>query len=112
MGKGRGGFGGGFGGNMQQMMQQAKRLQEEMQKAQEELKATEFTGSASGMVEITINGDNQLLSVKIKPEAVDPDDVEMLEDLIAAAFGDAQEQLAKKTEEVMGPYSSLMGGLR
>lgn len=112
MGKGRGGFGGGFGGNMQQMMQQAKRLQEEMQKAQEELKASEFNGSASGMVDVTINGENQLVSIKIKPEAVDPDDIEMLEDLIMAAFSDAQDKLAKKTEEVMGPYSALMGGLR
>lgn len=111
MGKGRGGFGGGFGGNMQQMMQQAKRLQEEMQKAQAELKASEFTGSASGMIDVTINGENQLLAIKIKPEAVDPDDIEMLEDLICAAFADAQDQLAKKTEEVMGPYASIMGGL-
>lgn len=105
----RGGFGG-FGGNMQQMMAQARRLQEEMQNAQAELKEMEFTGNASGLAEVTINGDNQLLSVSIKPEAVDPDDLEMLEDLIVASFQDAQEQLQKKTEEVMGPFGSL-GGL-
>lgn len=106
----RGGFGG-FGGNMQQMMQQARKLQEDMQQAQKELKEMEFKGSASGMVEVTINGENQLLSVSIKPEAVDPDDIEMLEDLIVAAFQDAGAQLQAKTEEVMGPYASLMGGL-
>lgn len=106
----RGGFGG-FGGNMQQMMAQARKMQEDLQNAQAELKEMEFTGSASGLVEVTINGDNQLLSVNIKPEAVDPDDIEMLEDLIVASFQDAQEQLQKKSEEIMGPFGGLMGGL-
>lgn len=106
----RGGFGG-FGGNMQQMMAQARKLQEDMQNAQEELKAMEFTGSASGLVEVCMNGENQVLSVSIKPEAVDPDDIEMLEDLIVAAIQDAQDQLQQKTEEVMGPFSGIMGGL-
>ena len=82
----RGGFGGGFGGaNLNQLMKQAQKMQADLQKAQEELKELEVTGSAaSGMVEVTMTCDGKLSGIKIKPEAVDPDDVEMLEDLITA----------------------------
>ena len=73
-----GGFGG--GGNMQALMRQAQKMQEDMLKAQEELKDTEFTAEAGGgLVEVTLSGDKMMSAIKIKPEAVDPDDVEMLE---------------------------------
>ncbi len=101
MGKGFGGFGGG-GFNMQQMMRQAQKMQEQMAKAQEELAELSVTGSAGGgMVEITLSGKRDVEAVVIKPEAVDPDDVEMLEDLIAAAIGDALAKVAEKEKELM-----------
>lgn len=100
---------GGFGGmgNMQQLMRQAQKLQEDMAKAKETLAETEVTGSASGMVEVTMTCDKKLTALHIKPEAVDPDDIEMLEDLIMAAFNEASQNAEKKTEEIMGPYSGL-----
>ena len=99
------GFNGGFGGgaNMQQLMRQAKKMQEELQEKQEELDNTEIVGSvAGGMVEVVIYGDKTLKSIKIKPEAVDPDDIEMLEDLILSAFNDAIEQADELKEELFG----------
>jgi len=102
-----GGFG---GGNMQALMRQAQKMQEEMMKAQEELKATEFTGKAQGMVEVVMTGEKNLVSIKINKDCVDPEDVEMLEDLIQAAFVDAYQQVEDKTEEVMGPYAGMLKG--
>lgn len=102
-----GGFGGGMG-NMQQLMRQAQKLQEDMAKAKEQLAETEVTGtSGGGMVEIVMNGDKNMLSCSIKPEACDPDDIEMLEDLIVAAFNDASQKIDEKTQEIMGPFSNL-----
>ena len=96
-----GGFGGG-GINMQQMMRQAQKMQEQMAKAQEELAELVVTGSAGGgMVEIELTCKREVESVTIKPEAVDPDDVEMLEDLVAAALGDALAKVAEKEQEMM-----------
>lgn len=102
-------FGGGFGGgNMQQLMRQAQKMQQDMLEAKEALAQTEVTGaSGGGMVEVTMTCDNKLVSIKIKPEAVDPDDVEMLEDLITAAFNEAQSAVEAETEEKMGPYAAL-----
>lgn len=101
----RGGFGGG-GGNMQQLMMQAQKMQQQMAKAQEELKESEVTGKAGGdMVSIVMTGDKQLVSVTIKPEAVDPEDIEMLEDLVAAAFNDAMTQADELSQKLMGPLS-------
>ncbi|MDE7394642.1 MAG: YbaB/EbfC family nucleoid-associated protein [Clostridiales bacterium] len=100
------GFGGGGGMNMQAMMRQAQKMQEQMAKAQEELKETEITGSAGGgMVNITLTGGREVVSVEIDPEAIDPDDVEMLEDLVAAAIGDALTKVAEKEKELM-PYGA------
>lgn len=95
------GFGGG-GFNMQQMMRQAQKMQEQMKQAQEELAELSVTGSAGGgMVEITLSGKREVEAVTIKPEAVDPDDVEMLEDLVAAALGDALTKVEEKEKEIM-----------
>lgn len=103
-----GGFG---GGNMQQLMKQAQAMQRKLQEAQEEIAETEVTGSAAGgMVEVTMTGDKTPVSVTIKPEAVDPDDVEMLEDMILAALNDANEKAEKLSKDLMCPMGN-MGGL-
>lgn len=103
-----GGFG---GGNMQQLMKQAQAMQRKLQEAQKEIAETEVTGSAAGgMVEVTMTGDKTPVSVTIKPEAVDPDDVEMLEDMILAALNDANEKAEKLSKDLMGPMGN-MGGL-
>jgi len=95
------GFGGG-GMNMQAMMKQAQKLQEQMAKAQEELEETEIEGSAGGdLVTVTLNGKKRLLGVSIKPEAIDPDDIEMLEDLIIAAYNEAFEEAENLERELM-----------
>ncbi|MDR2202657.1 MAG: YbaB/EbfC family nucleoid-associated protein [Clostridiales bacterium] len=99
------GFGGGM--NMQQMMKQAQKMQEQMLKAQEELEDTELTGEAGGgIVTVTMNGKKRMLGVSVKPEAVDPDDVEMLEDLILAAYNDAYERAGELEQEKLP-----MGGM-
>ena len=107
---GRGGFGG-FGGgmgNMQQIMRQAQKMQQEMAKAKEELAETEVTAvSGGGMVEVTMTCDKKITSLKIKPEAVDPDDVEMLEDLVVAAFNEAAKLADEETENKMGAFGSF-----
>lgn len=92
---------GGFGGNMQNIMRQAQKMQEQMQeqmaKAEEELNNAELIGTAGGgMVTVAVDGHKNLKSIKIQPAAVDPDDVEMLEDLIVAAINEAN----KKAEEL------------
>lgn len=100
-------FGGGFGGNMQNMIRQAQKMQAEMEKKQEELANTELIGaSGGGMVEVVITGKNEIKAVRIKKEAVDPDDVEMLEDLVMAAIKDAQTKANALSKETMG----MMGG--
>lgn len=105
-------FGGFGGGNMNQMMMQARKMQQDLQKAQEEIAETEVVGSAGGVVEVVITGDKKVVSVSIKPEAVDPDDVEMLEDLIVAAFNSALEEADALSAELLGPMAGMLGGLR
>ena len=103
-----------FGGpNMQQLMRQAQKMQEQMTKAQEELDAKEYEAtSGGGMVTCRVNGKREVLSLTIKPEAVDPDDVEMLQDMILAAVNEALRQGEKTREETMGRMAPAgMGGL-
>jgi len=91
------------------MMKQAQQLQTKMLKLQEELaEKTVETSSGGGMVKVVANGKQQLVSIQIEPEVVDPDDVEMLQDLILAAANDA---LAKAQEMVAGEMNKLTGGL-
>lgn len=108
------GYGGFGGGNMQQLMKQVKQaqaMQRKLQEAQQEISETEITGSAAGgMVEVTITGDKTPVSVSIKPEAVDPDDVEMLEDMVLAALNDAVAQADKLSKDLLGPLGNA-GGL-
>ena len=101
---------GGFGGpNMQQLMKQAQKMQQQMEKAQEELDAKEYEASAGGgMVTCKINGKREVLSLTIKPEAVDPDDVEMLQDMVIAAVNEALRQGEQAREE--RGYSLLHSG--
>lgn len=108
-----GGFGGGgAGGNMQQLMKQAQKMQADLAKAQEELAETEVVATAGGgMVEVTLTCDRKLSAIKIQPEAVDPDDVEMLEDMIIAAFNEGMKLVEEEQERLMGPLSGGMGGL-
>lgn len=106
-------YGGGGGApNMQQLMKQAQKMQADLLKAQEELANTEVIAtSGGGMVEIVMTCDRKLSSITIKPEAVDPDDVEMLEDLIIAAYNEASALVEEEHEKIMGPFTGGMGGL-
>ncbi len=99
--------------NIQQLMQQAQKMQQQMVEAQQQLASTELTGTASGgLVTATVSGAGEALAVKIKPEAVDPADVESLEDLVVAAVRDGQRQAAELGESAMAPVSGALGGLQ
>ncbi|NSJ28512.1 YbaB/EbfC family nucleoid-associated protein [Blautia glucerasea] len=106
----RGGFPGmGMPGNMNNLMKQAQKMQRQMEESQKELEEKEFTASAGGgVVEVTISGKREVTKVKIDPDAVDPDDVEMLEDLIVAATNEA---LRKVEQESTSMMSKLTGGM-
>jgi len=94
---------------MKDLMKQAQKMQQDMVKAQEELANKEEEGSAGGgMVTVRVNGKNEILAVKIDPEVVDPDDVEMLEDLIMAAVNEALGKISKTSSDEL---SKLTGGL-
>jgi DNA-binding YbaB/EbfC family protein len=98
--------------NMQQMMKQAQKMQQQLVAAQEELAATEVTGTASGgLVSATVSGSGELLALEIKAEAVDPEDVETLQDLVVAAVRDANRAASELQERSMGPLAGGMGGL-
>lgn len=91
---------------MNQLMKQAKKLQEDMARAQEELGGMNVTGSAGGgAVEVQMNGHRKVLQVHLKPEVVDPEDVEMLEDLLLTALQDAESKAEAMTEQHMGQYT-------
>ena len=107
----KGGFrGGSFGGmNQMAMMKQAQKLQQEMQKMQEELETSEFSATAGGgMVTATVSGKRELVGLTINPEAVDPEDVEMLQDMVIAAVNEA---LRKAEDSANKNMSRLTGGL-
>lgn len=92
----KGGFGGFGPQNLQSLMKQAQKMQADMEKAKEEIKQTEVTGvSGGGMVSVVLTGEKKVKKINLKPEIVDPDDVEMLEDLILAAFNDGLSQIEK-----------------
>lgn len=100
---------GGMGGMNMNMIKQAQKMQQDMLKAQEELESKEYEATAGGgVVTATVNGKRELVSVAIDPEAVDPDDVEMLQDLIVAAVN---EGLRKAAEDAAGQMQRLTGGL-
>lgn len=95
--------------NMNQMMKQMKKMQAQMAKAQEELGQKEVEGTAGGgVVKVRMNGHKQVLGIEIAPEAVDPDDVEMLQDLITAAFNEAMKEADELIAKDLGKFA---GGL-
>ena len=105
-------FGGFGGGNMQQLMRQAQKMQQQMLEAQEKLEATEYEGTAGGgMVTVKVNGKHQILDIIIKPDCVDPDDVEMLQDMVKAAVNDAMTKADESRESTMNRMAPGMGGM-
>ena len=99
-------------GTMQGMMKQMQKMQKEMVKAQEALNEKEFLGTKNGdLVSVTLRGDGKMKSVSIKPEAVDPEDVEILEDLIVLASNDALAKVEAETEATMGKYTKNIPGM-
>jgi len=105
----RGGAGMNTGKNMNSVIKQAQKMQEEMERIQGEIEEKTVEASAGGgVIEVVANGKKEILSIKIKPEAVDPDDVETLEDLVMVAVNDA----IRKAEELMNEgMSAITGGL-
>ncbi len=101
-----------MGFNMQKLMKQAQKMQSDMAKAQEELKTMEVEGvSGGGMVRVAANGAQEIISIAIDPQIVDPEDVEMLEDLILAAVKDAMSAAQELAAEKMGKLTGGMGGI-
>lgn len=98
--------------DMQQIIEQAAKMQENLQRTQEELAATTVEGSAGGgLVTVQMTGTGELSAVTIDPKAVDPDDLETLQDLIVAAVRDGCRAAADKTREMMGGVAGGLGGL-
>lgn len=106
----RGGFPGGMGGfggmNMNNLMKQAKKMQEEMQKSQEELSSKEFDSTAGGgATSVKVTGEKVIKEIKIKPDVVDPDDVEMLEDLILTCVNEALRKVDSAQSQEFGKFN-------
>ena len=108
----RGGFPGGMPGNMNNLMKQAQKMQKLMEENQKALEEKEFTATAGGgAVEVTVSGKREIVKVKLSEEAVDPDDVEMLEDLIVAATNEALRQAEEAAASAMSALTGGLGGL-
>ena len=109
----RGGFpGGGMPGNMNNLMKQAQRMQRQMEENQKALEEKEFSATAGGgAVEVTVSGKKEVQKVKLQEEVVDPDDVEMLEDLIVAATNEALRQVEQETNAAVSKMTGGFGGL-
>jgi DNA-binding YbaB/EbfC family protein len=98
--------------NLQELLKQAQKIQEQLMSAQEALADAEIKGSAGGgLVTATVDGQGALKGIEIDPKAVDPEDVETLQDLILAAVRAASADAAKLQQEQMGPIGGLGGGL-
>lgn len=105
----KGGFRGGMGGGMNMnMVKQAQKMQQDMLKMQEEMESKEYEATVGGVVKAVVNGKHEVLSISIAPEAVDPDDVEMLQDMIVGAVNEA---MRKADTEASQNLSRLTGGL-
>ncbi|MCR4589607.1 MAG: YbaB/EbfC family nucleoid-associated protein [Lachnospiraceae bacterium] len=109
----RGGFGGGMmPGSMNNMLKQAQRMQRQMEEASKELEGKEYTSQAGGgAVSVTVTGKKELKSVTISPEAVDPEDVETLQDMIVAAANEAMKQAEEDSQASMSKFTGGLGGL-
>ena len=98
-------------GNMNNLMKQAQRMQRQMEESQKELETKEFTAEAGGgAVEVTVTGKKEVTKVKLSQEVVDPDDVEMLEDLVMAATNEALRMAEDANAEVMNKMTGGLGG--
>ena len=109
----RGGYPGGMGmpGNMNNLMQQAQRMQRQMEESQKELETKEFTAKAGGgAVEVTVTGAKEVTKVIIDKDAVDPDETEMLQDMIVVAVNDALHQAEEANAAIMGKMTGGLGG--
>ena len=107
----RGGFpGGGMPGNMANLMKQAQKMQRQMEEQAKEMETKEFTATA-GAVEVTVSGSKKLVKVKLDEEVVDPDDVEMLEDLLVAAVNEALDKVDEASAASMSKFTGGMNGL-
>lgn len=107
----RGGFPGGMPGNMNNLMKQAQKMQKQMEEATKELEDKEVTASAGGgAVEVTISGKKEVTKVKLAEEVVDPDDIEMLEDLIMAAANEALRKIEEASQQSMAKITGGLGG--
>ena len=107
----RGGFPGGMPGNMNNLMKQAQRMQRQMEETTKELENKEYTAaSGGGAVSVTVSGKKEVVSVKRSPDVVDPDDIEMLEDLIVAAANEAFRQMEAESSEAMSKLTGGLGG--
>ena len=107
----RGGFPGGMPGNMNNMMKQVQKMQKQMEEQQKMLEESEYTATAGGgAVEVTITGKKVVTKVKLDPDAVDPDDVEMLEDLIMVAVNEAMKKADEASSAAMSRMTGGMGG--
>lgn len=109
----RGGFpGGAMPGNMANLMKQAQRMQRQMEEGQKELETKEFTASSGGgAVEATVSGGKELLKITLSADVVDPEDIEMLQDLIVAAVNEALRAAEEANAALMGRMTGGLGGL-
>ncbi len=109
----KGGFpGGGMPGNMNNLMKQAQRMQRQMEENQKNLENSEYTAKAGGgAVEVTVSGKKEIKNLTLSPDVVDPDDIEMLQDLIIAAINEAFSQVDKASGEAMSKLTGGLGGL-
>jgi hypothetical protein len=107
----RGGFQGGMPGNMNNLMKQAQRMQRQMEETTAALEEKEVTAAAGGgAVEVTVSGKKEVTKIKLSEEVVDPDDIEMLEDLIMAATNEALRQMEELTQTEMAKITGGLGG--
>ena len=107
----RGGFPGGMPGNMSNLMKQAQKMQRQMEESQKELETKEFTAaSGGGAVEVTVSGKKEVLRVKLSEEVVDPEDIDMLQDLIVAATNEALRQAEEANAAIMSKMTGGFGG--
>ena len=109
----RGGFpGGAMPGNMNNLMKQAQRMQRQMEEKSKEIEEKEWEASAGGgVVTVKVSGKKELVSVKLAPEVVDPEDIETLEDLIVAATNEALRKMGEESAEAMNSIAGGLGGL-
>ncbi len=110
----RGGFPGGMGmpGNMNNLMKQAQKMQRQMEESQKELETKEVTGTAGGgAVKVTVSGKKEVTKVELDEEVVDPEDIEMLQDLVMAATNEALRQIDEMSQAEMSKLTGGLGGL-